>query len=218
MRSLVLILCVCFSLNLSAKEVSFTTDDQATVYAEFKKRGSHAVLLAHGAIFNKESWGKFEQALLEQNYTVLAIDFRGYGKSTLGKQSQALYKDILAGVQFLKAEQGINKITVLGASMGGAAAAKASVYSEPGGINQLILLSPASVYQPEKLKGQLLFIASEDEYLVKALRFSFDKAPQPKVLKLIPGSAHAQHIFKTPQADLLTKIILDFLADSRESS
>ena len=33
-----------------------------------------------------------------------------------------------------------------------------------------------------------------------------------KELKLIPGSVHAQHIFKTPQAELLTKIILDFLA------
>lgn len=215
MRSLILIVCVCFSLNVPAKEVSFVTDDQATIFAEYQKRGSHAVLLAHGAIFNKESWGKFEQDLVTHNYTVLAIDFRGYGKSTQGKQSRALYKDILAGVQFLKAEQGINTITVLGASMGGAAAAKASVYSKPESIDQLILLSPASIYQPGKLKGQLLFIASADEYLVKALQSSFDKAPQPKVLQLIPGSAHAQHIFKTSQANVLTKIILDFLADDR---
>ena len=203
-----------FSQNLLAKEVSFTTDDQATIYAELQKRGPHAVLLAHGAIFNKESWGEFEQALLQHNYTVLAIDFRGYGKSTQGNQSRALYKDILAGVQFLKDEQGISKITLLGASMGGAAAAKASVNSKPGNIDQLILLSPASIYQPEKLKGQLLCIASEDEHLVKALRFSFDNAPQPKTLKLIPGSVHAQHIFKTSQADVLTKIILDFLAEN----
>ena len=214
MRSFLLILCVCFSLNLSAKEVSFTTDDQATIYAEYQKRGSHAVLLAHGAIFNKESWGKFEQDLLGQDYTVLAIDFRGYGKSTLGNQSHALYKDILAGVQFLKAQQGISKITVLGASMGGAAAAKASVYSEPGSIDQLILLSPASIYQPEKLKGNLLFIASEDELLVKGLRSAFEKAPKPKTLKLISGSAHAQHIFKTAQAEMLTKIIIDFMENN----
>ena len=213
-RSLLLILCVCFSLNLSAKEVSFTTDDQATIFAEYQKRGSHAVLLAHGAIFNKESWGKFEQDLLAHNYTVLAIDFRGYGKSTLGNQSRALYKDILAAVQFLNAQQGITKISVLGASMGGAAVAKASVYSEPGSVSQFILLSPASIYQPKKLQGHLLFIASEDESLAKGLRSAFDKAPQPKTLKLIAGSAHAQHIFKTSQAEILTKIIIDFLDDN----
>jgi hypothetical protein len=68
----------------------------------------------------------------------------------------------------------------------------------------LILLSPASVYQPEKLKGVLLFIASKDEYLTKGLKSAYNKAPAPKTYKLIPGSAHAQHIFKTPQADTLT--------------
>jgi len=213
MRSLLFIVSICLTLNIAAKEISFATDDQATIYAEYQKRGSHAVLLAHGAIFNKESWGDFEQDLLNKNYTVLAIDFRGYGKSTQGNQSRALYKDILAAVKFLQAEQEISEITVLGASMGGAAAAKASVYSTPGSIQQLILISPASIYQPEKLQGQLLFIASENEYLAKVLRSSFAKAPQPKVLKLISGSAHAQHIFKTPQADRLTNIILEFLED-----
>jgi pimeloyl-ACP methyl ester carboxylesterase len=87
--------------------------DSATIYAEFKKRGSHAILLAHGAIFNKESWGEFEQQLLDNNYTVLAIDFRGYGKSTKGQQSNALYLDILAGVEFLQSQPEISKISVL---------------------------------------------------------------------------------------------------------
>ena len=200
-----------FSLAVPAKEVNFTTSDSATIYADLKMRGPHAVLLAHGAIFNKQSWGAFEQQLLDNNYTVLAIDFRGYGKSTKGKQPRALYQDILAAVQFLQQQPGITEISVLGASMGGAAAAKASVYAEPGRIQQLILLSPASVYQPEKLKGQLLFIASENEYLAQGIRSAYDKAPKPKMLKLIPGNAHAQHIFKTSQADALTTVILDFL-------
>ncbi|SMG62415.1 secreted protein containing Alpha/beta hydrolase fold-1 domain [methanotrophic bacterial endosymbiont of Bathymodiolus sp.] len=212
MKTILLILNFLFySFNLSANEVKFSTNDSATIYAEFKKRGSHAVLLAHGAIFNKESWGEFEQQLLDNNYTVLAIDFRGYGKSTKGQQSNALYLDILAGVEFLQSQPEISKISVLGASMGGAAAAKASAYAKPQSINQLILLSPASVYQPEKLKGVLLFIASKDEYLTKGLKSAYNKAPAPKTYKLIPGSAHAQHIFKTPQADTLTAIILDFL-------
>ncbi|TXL11558.1 hypothetical protein BMR08_04170, partial [Methylococcaceae bacterium CS2] len=76
---------------------------------------------------------------------------------------------------------------------------------------QLLNNWETSVYQAAKLKGDLLFIASEDEYLAKALRSSYDKAPEPKMLKLIPGNAHAQHIFKTSQADVLTDIILDFL-------
>jgi len=212
MKNLFLIVnLVLFSANASASEVHFNTKDNATIYAHFQQRGSHAVLLAHGAVFNKESWGMFEQQLLDNNYTVLAIDFRGYGKSTQGSQSSALYQDILAAINFLQTQPDISEISVFGASMGGAAAAKASVYSEPGSMNQLILLSPASVYQAEKLKGDLLFIASADEYLAKKIKAAYDTAPKPKMLQLIPGSAHAQHIFKTLQADALTNIILEFL-------
>ena len=197
--------------HVFAQEVHFTTADNAKIYAEYQQRGSHAVLLAHGAIFNKESWEKFAQHLLAKNYTVLAIDFRGYGKSTQGRMARALEEDILAGVQFLKTRSHIKKITVLGASMGGAAAAKANIKANKNSIDQLILLSPANTYPPEKLQGQLLFIASAEEYLAPAIKTAYAKAPQPKTLQLIPGSAHAQHIFKTPQAAHLTAIILQFL-------
>ncbi|WP_140413830.1 hypothetical protein [Bathymodiolus platifrons methanotrophic gill symbiont] len=58
MRRLLLFIFIVFSSFMSiASEVHFTTEDNATIYAELQKRGSHAVLLAHGAIFNKESWG-----------------------------------------------------------------------------------------------------------------------------------------------------------------
>jgi pimeloyl-ACP methyl ester carboxylesterase len=212
MKRLFFLLWVVFSnTHLFAKEVHFTTSDNAQIYAKLQQRGSHAVLLAHGAIFNKESWGKFAQSLLAENYTVLAIDFRGYGKSTQGSKVGALYEDILAGIRYLKANPNFDKITVLGASMGGAAAAKASVKVEENSIDQLILLSPANIYQPEKLQGQLLFIASKGEYLVPALQAAFAKAPHPKELQLITGSAHAQHIFKTTQAATLTRVILQFL-------
>lgn len=214
-RLLLLIYLFFLSIYASANEVHFKTTDNAIIYADLQKRGDHAVLLAHGAIFNKHSWGEFAQQLLDNNYTVLAIDFRGYGQSTLGEQSNALFQDILAGVHYLHAQTGITRVSVLGASMGGGAAAKACVYSEPGAIDQLILLSPASIYHPAKLTaGSVLFIASEDEYLATKIKAAFKEALKPKALKLISGSAHAQHIFKTPQAESLTNIILDFLRQS----
>lgn len=194
-----------------AVEISFKTADNATIYANYQQRGSHAVLLAHGAIFNKESWGAFEQRLVDENFSVLAIDFRGYNKSTEGDNPQALHEDILGGISFLRKQGGIDKVTVLGASMGGSAAAKASVYSEPNAIDQLILLSPAKVLTPEALKGQLLFIASQDEYLANAVESAFNNAPEPKKLQLIDGKAHAQHLFKTAQSEALTLSIIEFL-------
>jgi len=200
-----------FSHSSWAEEVNFKTQDNATIYGNYQQRGNHAVLLAHGAIFDKHSWGEFEQRLIKDNYSVLAIDFRGYNKSTLGDSPSALYEDILAGVRFLSNKQKIDKVTVLGASMGAIAASKAAVYAKNGEIDQLILLSPPQVYKPEKLKGQVLFIASEEENLAKGLESSFKKVTSPKKLELIPGNAHAQHIFKTSKAEVLTGIVLGFL-------
>lgn len=211
LRPAFLLIFIICSSSVYAAEINFKTQDNATIYANFQQRGSHAVLLAHGAVFNKESWGDFEQRLLQENYTVLAIDFRGYNKSTQGDKAQALYEDILAGVNFLRGQENISKVTVLGASMGGAAAAKASVYSLPDAIDQLILLSPAQVFKPERLKGHVLFISSKKEYLAQSIQSAFKKAPDQKKLVLVNGKAHAQHIFKTPQATELTNIILDFL-------
>jgi pimeloyl-ACP methyl ester carboxylesterase len=200
-----------FSYSSWAGEVNFKTQDNATIYANYQQRGNHAVLLAHGAIFDKHSWGEFEQRLLKENYSVLAIDFRGYNKSTVGENPSDLYKDILAGVHFLSNKQNIDKVTVLGASMGAIAASKADVHAKEGEIDQLVLLSPPQVYKPEKLKGQVLLIASKEENLTKSLESSFKKVSSSKKLELIPGNAHAQHIFKTKQAGVLSDIIFDFL-------
>lgn len=211
MRPFFIVLLMLIIKSSFAEEVTFITQDNATIYANFQLRGPHAVILAHGAIFDKESWGGFEQRLLQENYTVLAIDFRGYNKSTQGSKKPALHEDILAAVQFLKSQKSISKITLLGASMGGSAAAKASVYSKPQSIDQLILLSPASVFNPKALKGNILFIASKKEPMAKSIQSYFEKTQSPKKLILIKGNAHAQHIFKTPQAKKLTRIILNFL-------
>jgi len=199
------------SVNILAKEVIFPTVDNASIQADFTLRGPVGIILAHGAAFDKDSWGGIRERLIDKDFTVLAINFRGYGKSTLGDKQGALYEDILAGAQYLK-EQGITQIGILGASMGASAAAEASVESEDKEINRMILLSPAFIAEPEKLKGYLLFIASEDEPSINAIKANFDEAPNnPKTLEILSGREHAQYIFTTKQKSTLTHLILTFL-------
>jgi pimeloyl-ACP methyl ester carboxylesterase len=204
------VVAIFFSVNISAKEVVFSTADNASIQADFTLRGPVGVILAHGAVFDKDSWGEIRERLIDKDFTVLAINFRGYGKSTLGSKSGALYEDILAAVQFLK-EQGITQVNILGASMGASAAAKASVASEPKDINRMVLLSPAFIAEPEKLQGYLLFIASEEEPSINAIKANFDQAPNnPKRLEILSGREHAQYIFTTKQKSILTHLILAF--------
>ena len=198
------------------REVSFKTADGGDIFGNLYGKGDHAVVLAHGAIFNKESWHPFASTLSEHSYRVLAIDFRGYGKSVPGSKGKALQEDVLAAVSYLQRE-GAKVISAIGGSMGGGAAAQAAVESAEGDIHRLILLSPVPIKEPERIKaGKLIFIASKDEKLVPRIKDQYKRAPQPKKIVLLEGNAHAQHIFKTAKAQRLTELILEYLAEDHD--
>ncbi len=203
-----------FASIINAQEqqsVSFVTTDGGEIYANYFHAGPIAVVLAHGAIFNKESWQGLIEDLLENNISVLSIDFRGYGQSKAGKRPADKYEDILAGVHFLNKKPEITYVSVLGASMGGAAAAQASIHSKVGDINHLILLSPAAFSAPEKIKSNTFYIASKNESIINNVKGLFQKTPEPKKIHLLEGNAHAQHIFKTSQSEALTELIIHFI-------
>lgn len=195
--------------------ISFSTADGGTIEADLSGKGEQAIVLAHGAVFNKESWNNLAKILADNGITVLAINFRGYGKSTVGKEKNALYQDILGAIRFLHKLKSIKKVSVLGASMGGGAAAKAAIASTPGELNKLILLSPVPVQHPEKLQNNIFYIVSKNEPMFTQIKTQYEKAAKPKRLLIIEGNAHAQHIFKTDQAETITQAILDFLKKSR---
>jgi pimeloyl-ACP methyl ester carboxylesterase len=203
----------------SAQElVSFATDDGGVVYADLYGKGARGVVLAHGGQFNKESWAKQAQTLETAGFRVLAIDFRGYGKSHGGPHLKpddgGTRFDVLAAVRYLR-RKGSKTVSVVGASFGGSAAAEASAESKPGEIDRIVLLAaPASA--PENLKGRKLFIVARDDVSGEGLRLpgilaNYEKAPQPKELIILDGSAHAQFLFETDQGERVMREILRFL-------
>jgi len=119
------------------QSVSFPTQDGGLVYADMYGKGDHGVVLAHGGRFNKESWETQARALAAAGFRTLAIDFRGYGQSGGPGQSNPLsaplHFDVLAAVRYLRTT-GAKTVSVVGGSMGGGAAADASIEAEPGEI------------------------------------------------------------------------------------
>jgi pimeloyl-ACP methyl ester carboxylesterase len=200
--------------------VSFPTDDGGVVFADEYGAGDRAVVLAHGGRFTKESWADQAPVIAADGFRVLAIDFRGRGKSGGGSQTgDGEYLDVLAAIRYLR-DSGAKNVAVIGASFGGWAAAVAFVASKPGEIDKLVLLAASSIDEPERLTCPKLFIAARDDVigdgdprfpLIQAL---FDRAPEPKKLIALDGSAHAQFIFQTDQADRLLGEIRRFLAES----
>lgn len=215
-RSLTIVLGLLVLLPLGAAaqsptEVTFPSADGGMVDANLYGSGTRGVVFAHGAIFNKQSWAPLAKRIAKHGFRALAIDFRGYGKSRAGSKPNALYLDVIAAVRWLH-KQGVEKVSVVGASMGGGAAGRAATEVKPGEIDKLVLLSPMPIDHPEQLKAtSILYIASRGEGLASTAREQYERAPTPKQLILLPGSAHAQNIFATDQGPHLSDVIVDFL-------
>jgi pimeloyl-ACP methyl ester carboxylesterase len=193
------------------REVSFEASDGAAVYANLYGDGAHAVVLAHGRVFNKESWDPQAKELLRAGLRVLAIDFRGYGKSSGEGGYEAMHADVLGAVRYLH-KSGAQRVSVVGGSMGGGAAARASANSNPGEIERLVLLAAAPPFDAQKLKGRKLFIVSRGDGFAASIQKAYEQAAEPKRLVLLEGDAHAQHLFATDQGPKVLATIRDWLA------
>jgi pimeloyl-ACP methyl ester carboxylesterase len=200
--------------------VSFPTEDGGLVFADVYGEGARAVVLAHGGQFNKESWKKQAQTLVAAKFQVLVLDFRGYGKSKGPGDSDPmdapLYQDVLAAVRYLR-KIGAKSVSVVGASMGGWAAGDASIASRPGEIDRLVFLGSSPSGPADKLKSPSLFIVARDDASgdgprLPGIRRQYEKAPEPKELIILDGSAHAQFLFQTDQGERVMREMLRFLS------
>ncbi|HLW85155.1 MAG TPA: alpha/beta hydrolase [Candidatus Sulfotelmatobacter sp.] len=200
--------------------VTFSTPDGYRLHADLYGKGDRGLVLAHGGRFTKESWHKQSEVFADAGFRVLAIDFRGYGQSwELGKETEDWkhYPDVLAAVRYLH-NAGAKSVSVVGASMGGDAAGDAAAESNPGEIDRIVLLGSEGGDSPERLKGRKLFIVTRDDESGDGPRLPgitehYRKAPDPKKLVVLEGSAHAQFIFETDQGPRLLQEILRFLSE-----
>jgi pimeloyl-ACP methyl ester carboxylesterase len=106
---------------------------------------------------------------------------------------------------------------VVGGSFGGGAAGDASIKSMPGEIDRIVFLGAAPNLSADKLKSRTLFIVAREDSngagaRLPGIRAQFNKAPEPKELIVLEGSAHAQFLFQTEHSDRVMLEILRFLS------
>lgn len=201
--------------------VSFATDDGGTIYADLYGSGKRAVVLVHGGRFNKGSWARQAPELVKAGFRVLAIDLRGYGKSTgPGQQdifSAPLHLDVLAAVRYLRTN-GATSVSLLGGSLGGGAAGDAVAHAKTGEISRLATLAGFWSHQRgDKINVPLLVIVTREDANSEGLRLpgierEFAKVPAKKELVILEGSAHAQFMFDTDHSATIMKKIIKFLS------
>ena len=205
------------SLAFAQQTLTFVTSDGYTLHADQYGSGTRAVLLVHGGRFTRESWKKQAGTLAQNGFYVLAIDFRGYGQTIPGTQEADWkhYPDVLSAVRYLRSH-GATSVAIVGASMGGDAAGDAVAASKPGEIDRIVVLAAQGGDSPERLTVDKLFILSRDDKSGDGPRMpgifaAYQKAPPPKQMVILEGSAHAQFLFDTDQGPRLLDEILKFL-------
>jgi pimeloyl-ACP methyl ester carboxylesterase len=191
--------------------IYFRTEDGLKIEASLYDGGPHWVILAHGRSFNKEKWNHLPEQLVENSFTALPINFRGYGRSDPGDTRYDL--DIVGALRYARGKS--SAVSLIGASMGAAAALRAlAIYD--GRIDGLLLLSPAGYPNDfSKLAGKCRKAAvffTRNDFAFDASETVAKNLPVPTEKTIFEGSSHAQvMLMDLSIVDTLTERIVEFL-------
>jgi alpha-beta hydrolase superfamily lysophospholipase len=205
-----------------ARPFWLTASDGARLYAVEAGRNTTAVVLAHQSPSDLCGWLPYLRRLTGAGLRVIALDFRGFGDSRLGREQPSLAydRDLRAGVAHARST-GAERVFLIGASFGGATAL---AYAHRLDVDGVISLSGETSLPSRRLDGlrsirrferPLLVVGSRhDRYLsVAEARALLRRAGSTdKELALYPGWYHGWEIVEgAPYAAEARALILDWI-------
>ncbi len=207
--------------SAAAQPVSFATDDGTLLTGTQYGAGRTAVIFATTSDAHQATWAGVAQAAAEAGYLALTFDFSFWqpdGQRDFNRMNAA-DADLLAAVAYVRS-QGAERVVVIGASLGGLAAAKIAAQAELAGL--VVLGAPMGdpaltiAVTPEELAAATmpkLFIVSANDTTVPAAKTQamYAAAAEPKDIVSYPSALHATDLFTGPLAADLQAALLDFL-------
>ncbi|SER77843.1 Pimeloyl-ACP methyl ester carboxylesterase [Gracilibacillus ureilyticus] len=112
------------------------------------------LVLLHGFLASKYCFRHLIPSLTENNH-IISIDIPPFGKSSKNKNNLYTYDHIVKAIFFLLDQLKINKVSIIGHSMGGQIALRCSYYYTER-IKKLFLLAPCSFMHPSPLFARLI--------------------------------------------------------------
>ena len=201
----------------ATRAVTFVTTDNVRVAGTVFGSGTVGVVLAHMLGGVQQDWFPFARRLAAEGYMVLAFDFRGHGKTGCPCGTDFLEREMLAATAILKKE-GVRRVVLIGASMGGTAAVKAAATGSAAAI--VVISGPmtfgANVTMADLSRitvPSLWILGTNDTDFIKPMRTMHDGAKGPKVFHEYSGSWHGTQFFRSPHRDDFTRRLLSFLKE-----
>ena len=153
--------------------------------------------------------------------------FEGEGESVGGSGWEELgddgaHYDVIGAIQYLE-RAGADRISIVGASFGGWAAARAAVQSDSERLDAIVLLAASPIENPEDLPGRKLYITARADFngsgrfRLREIRDQYFRSTEPRELLVVSGSAHAQFLFDTAEGPGMLEAIVRFLTESNSS-
>ena len=189
------------------------------------REATAGVVLAHMLPADQSAWFETAAALGEQGYRVLTFDFRGYcpggdaGCSEGDKDIGAADEDLRAAVAYLR-DQGVARVSLVGASMGGTAAL---IVAGEGGadIAAVVTLSAPQLIEglavsPDSLaaltSAKLFIAGTGDVTAADAAEAFYNESQQPKRYELVTTDDHGTDLLTGNQGTRVESLIEGWLA------
>jgi pimeloyl-ACP methyl ester carboxylesterase len=185
---------------------------------------SRGVVLAHQIDDDQSDWFGFAQVLSSRRFTVLTFNFEGYcgggGCSRGNASSEDLWTDVAGAVDYLR-DGGVERVAVVGASLGGEAAIAAAARLRPS-ISALVTLSASmGLAEPgpgaarrdvASIDAPKLFVSGRfDAGPADSARAFARAAPEPKRLVLVDFGEHGVDLLNWEAGERTTPLVVRFL-------
>jgi dienelactone hydrolase len=179
-------------------------------------RVAPAVLLLHGPAGDRNDFATLADAVITAGMHALQLELRGHGQSTnLGRFeppyqenrhiNQAAWRDIVAGIDWLRERPSVEKVVVVGASYSGEQAALALLEGETPA-DAYVMFSPGN-FQDKSIDAiepsgvPWLFVRTVSEspaslrWIDEIYALLPNRAPTAEVI-IYPGAGHAAKMFE----------------------
>lgn len=131
----------CYKSKTLTFESQNQTLEMSYIYEKPENFNGNFVMLLHGKNFNGAYWRTTIQALLKEGFAVVVPDQIGFGKSTKPLHFQYTFQELAKNTKLVLEHEHIDKITVLGHSMGGMLATRFTLMY-PETVDKFILENP----------------------------------------------------------------------------
>jgi pimeloyl-ACP methyl ester carboxylesterase len=182
------------------------------------------VVLAHMLPADQSSWYAFAERLGSAGYGALTFDFRGYcpggtsGCSEGTKNVGANWQDVQGAAAYLR-DQGVQRIGLVGASMGGTASLVVAGQPDANITAVATLSAPAAtdglVVTPEILQqmtaAKLFLAGNGDVAAATDAQMFFTDTLQPKRVEIFPSNDHGTDLLTGNQSENVRTLLSGWL-------